>query len=57
MPRPAAVLERKVLDLRKKGTVPKVSIPRWWIRDCERVRLEVYMDKLVIKKESNREVG
>jgi len=50
MPRPVAILDRKVLDLHKKGTVPKVSIPRWWIGECTQVKLEVYPDKLVIRK-------
>ena len=50
MPRPTTVFERRVLHRNLKNTSPKVSIPRWWIGDCETVRVEVYSDKLVIKK-------
>ena len=50
MPRPTVVLERKVLHLNQKKTTPKVSIPRWWIGNCDEVKIEVYADKLVIKK-------
>jgi len=50
MPRPTTVFERRVLHRNLKNTSPKISIPRWWIGDCETVRVEVYADKLVIKK-------
>ena len=52
MERPTAVLERKVMYLDPKyKTSPRVSIPRWWIGNTKRVKMEVYADKLIIRKE------
>ena len=50
MPRPAAVFTRKVLHRNMHNTTPKVSLPRWWIGDAEEVRVEIYADKIVIKR-------
>ncbi len=52
MEKPTAVLERKVMYLDKRfRTSPRISIPRWWIGNTERVKVEVYADKLVVRKE------
>lgn len=50
MPRPITKLKRKVLHRGMSNTTPKVSLPKWWIGDCEEVKIEVYSDKLVIKR-------
>ena len=52
---PVATFRRKVLYLHNHGTGAKITIPRWWVGDCEEVKLEVYADKLVIKKVEARE--
>jgi len=52
MEEPERVLKRKVIHLDPKlKTSPKVSIPRGWLKGAEYVRLEVYPDKLIIRRE------
>jgi len=50
MEAPVARFDRKVIDLNNTTTSPKVSIPRWWLAGAREVVLEVYGDKLVIRK-------
>ena len=48
---PIEILKRKVIHLDPKlKTSPKVSIPRKWLKGAEYVNLEVYPDKLIIRK-------
>jgi len=51
MEKPTAVFERKVIDLNNKTTSPKISIPRWWLGNTKYVKMEIYADKLVVRKE------
>ena len=56
MEEPTAILERKVMYLDPKfKTSPRVSIPRWWIGNTKHVKLEVYADKIIIRKSGGAE--
>ena len=47
------VVERKILYKEKSPKsriTPKVSIPRWWVGDTEKVVLKVYADRIVIER-------
>jgi len=53
MAKPVAEYMRKVLYRKydpKTRITPKISIPRWWVGDAEYVKLNVYADKIVIRK-------
>jgi len=49
---PEEVHNRKVLYKGDKyrTTSPKVSLPKWWVKDVDVVRVEVYKDKIIIRK-------
>jgi len=46
-------LRRKVIHRNLPSATPKVSVPRWWIKDAEEVEVEVYIDKIVIKRKED----
>lgn len=53
MPKPSVTLIRKVLYKEKNPksrVTPKISIPRWWVGDTDKVKLIIYTDKIVIKR-------
>lgn len=50
---PLMIVTRKVLYKNAKDQSAKVSIPRWWA-DTDYVRLEVYNDKIIIRKVEGR---
>jgi len=47
---PVVTFRRKVLykDHPRAGT--KISIPRWWLGDVDYVLLDIYPDKIVIRR-------
>ena len=45
-----AKFPRKILHKNAKNTSPKVSVPRWWVKSADEVILEIYPDKIVIRK-------
>ena len=45
-----AKFPRKILHKNAKNTSPKISVPRWWIGSADEVILEIYPDKIVIRK-------
>lgn len=58
MPRPMQVLTRKILYPTKRPNsriTPKISIPRWWVKDTKFVTLNIYEDKIVIIREGGDE--
>ena len=52
---PIVRFKRKVLykDNPRVGT--KVSIPRWWLGDTDYVILEIYADRIVLRRQSDEE--
>jgi len=51
MPKPIAVIERKILYKtygQENRIPPKISLPRWWVGDTDKVILRIYNDKIVI---------
>lgn len=54
MMEPLMIVTRKVLYKNAKDQSAKVSIPRWWAKDTDYVMLEVYNDKIIIRKVEGR---
>jgi len=40
--------KRKLLDRKKRGTIPKISIPGWWCGDADEVYVEIYPNFILI---------
>jgi len=45
-----ASLERKVLYKDQTRQSAKISIPRWWLGKANYVELQVFPDKIVVKR-------